>query len=491
MHKEIYHGCGKEIVGGLRAIVRRGRSLMKCAACGRENLEGAVYCMACGSALGGDELPSRGRGRAGLPAGTEANSRELRVVSPGGFVFGGATEPSRAEETPAQGDSSDDVADEAPYIPPETDFPPPWQDGGTSPIPAASTEVEAQAGTDITQALGPMGEREGPPRVSRVMCPECYASNPESNRFCHECGSPLPLASLRRGAEAPPAPRAAYRQTAVLHAPTAEAPPVVIAQGGEPGKAKARGTRGFGPADVVALLAVAAGSSAVVLPLLLDSFSYKGGAGMFSHQGAYVPGQYQLLGGPGILPYRGTEFLTVGFVLALGLAVAVLFLALRVGRGPMFILAGSLCLLPVFYFVFQAVLPLRRMGVEIEPAVGLARLFRGSEGAPGLGPLPWMAAAAGILLLLAGFLAPPRGWGRLFTFFVFLSLSVAAAFFFAACYNWNLFLSREASAHPFFRACLPALFIPGVNLFPLRGLSGGGRLSGHEGRCRRLRPSRW
>lgn len=311
----------------------------------------------------------------------------------------------------------------------------------------------AAAEADRTQALGPVA-REEVRRPSRVICPECYASNPELNSYCQECGSPLPQASLRQPASARVrAAQVAPQRTTAMPAQPGAVATGIAAPGGDvypyaaPARPeKARGERSFGAADALASLAAAILAACLILPLFLEGFSYKKGldVSMFSHQGAYLRGRLDLLGGPGLLPYGGTEFVTVGLVVALALGLCLLFLAVRVGRGPMFMLAGCLLLLPLSYVFFQAILPLRQMGVEIEPAAGLGRVFFGSGETPGLGPPIWMMAAAALLLVMAGFLAPPRGWGRLFTFIVFAGLVLGAAFFCAACYNWNIFISEAA-----------------------------------------------
>ncbi len=210
----------------------------------------------------------------------------------------------------------------------------------------------------------------------------------------------------------------------------------------------ARGENAFGAADILALLAVGAGAIAIALSYVLDSFTWKKGLdiAIFSHQGAYTPGRTDLLGGPGILPYEGAEFFTVGLVVCIGLALALIFLAVRVGRGPMFTLAGCLMLLPAAYMLFQAVLPLRQAGIDVDPALGLSGMFFGNSANAGAGLSMWIITGAGALLVLAGFIAPPRGWGRLLTFLLFFSAVLGVAFFCAACYNWNLFISQPAAA---------------------------------------------
>jgi hypothetical protein len=181
--------------------------------------------------------------------------------------------------------------------------------------------------------------------------------------------------------------------------------------------------------------------------------------GIFSHQGAFSQGRTDLLGGPGILPYKGLEFFTVGLVAAVGVGLALVFLAVRVGRGPMYILAGAILLFPLIYLFFQAVLPLRQTGISGLPALGLRGLFFGNAGNAGLGPPVWLISGAGALLIVAGFIAPPRGWGRLFTFMLFLGLILGTAFFCTACYNWNLFISDSNLAR-YAVGYQPALITP-------------------------------
>lgn len=434
-------------------------------------------------------LPSPGKP---IQAGATTEAGALpeggyRVVSPGGFVFGvsGAEAPEpRAEEIDTRGAGIADSmtsgrstgspldgpggegGDRAPwqdetvarsaavsggeegemvYIPPESDIPPSFVASSSTPAERPpAVPPEPALSDERTQAIEPVRET-GRVRVPQVTCPECYAPNPEVNRFCQECGSPLSLTARGGAAAKRPVPAGAdYRPTAALHLPEED----VEAVGYTPDRGReVRAERKFGAADALAIGAAILLAASLALPSLLGGFSYKKGVdlGVFSHQGAYVRGAYELLGGPGLLPYRGVEFFTVGLVLAVALLLTLLFLALRLGRGPMFILAGCLVALPLVYLFFQALLPLREMGVEIEPALGLGRLFFGGDGAPGLGPTVWMSCAAALLLVMAGFLAPPRGWGRFFTFLVFFSLALGAGFLCAACYNWNLFISGTSA----------------------------------------------
>ena len=314
----------------------------------------------------------------------------------------------------------------------------------------------AAAGLDSTQevaaiiAAGATASRE-----RKSVCPECYAPNPEANSFCQECGSPLPLTTGRQpGAAAPASGEPSHQKTAVLAPAAQEGAAGEAAAAAQPAYAakiprarKVYGDKAFGIADILALFSVGAAAITVALSYGLDSFSWKKGVdlNMFSHQGAYTQGRTDLLGGPGLLPYEGAEFFTLGLVVALGVALAVIFLAVRTGRGPMYILSGCMLLLPAAYLLFQAILPLRQMGIEVDPSVGISGIFFGNAANPGAGPPIWLITGAGALLVLAGFMAPPRGWGRIFTFLLCFSVAVGVAFFCAACFNWNLFISEPAA----------------------------------------------
>jgi len=314
---------------------------------------------------------------------------------------------------------------------------------------AAPAAAQSQ---DSTQAMAPViaaAAATGHERKS--VCPECYAPNPDGNIYCQECGSALPMTGARPAATSrPAAAQPAPQQTAVLPpaAQTGAAAPAAYTTGAQPRVSGARGENAFGASDILALLAIGAGAIAIALSYVLDSFTWKKGLdiAIFSHQGAYTPGRTDLLGGPGILPYEGAEFFTVGLVVSIGLALALIFLAVRAGRGPMFILAGCLMLLPAAYMLFQAVLPLRQAGIDVDPALGLSGMFFGNSANAGARLSLWIVTGAGALLVLAGFIAPPRGWGRLLTFLLFFSAVLGVAFFCAACYNWNLFISQPAAA---------------------------------------------
>jgi ribosomal protein L40E len=342
------------------------------------------------------------------------------------------------------------------YIPPEADYgtvapriePMPPEESSTvvlaAPAPAQSQE-STQAMAPVIAAAAATG------RERKSVCPECYAPNPEGNMYCQECGSALPLTGARPAAPSrPAAAQPAPQQTSVLPtaAQTGAAVPAAYAASAQPQAGGLRGEKAFGAADVLALLAIGAGAISIALSYVLDSFTWKKGLdiAIFSHQGAYTPGRTDLLGGPGILPYQGVEFFTVGLVVSIGLALALIFLAVRVGRGPMFILSGCLMLMPAAYMLFQAVLPLRQMGIDVDPALGLSGMFFGNSANAGAGYSMWIITGAGALLVLAGFIAPPRGWGRLLTFLLCFGAVLALAFFCAACYNWNLFISQPAAA---------------------------------------------
>jgi hypothetical protein len=344
-------------------------------------------------------------------------------IVPGG---GGAIEPREADY----------------YIPPEADYlavehPSQPQQREERPPPAESPPQEPASTQVIASVSGDVAAAAARPKL---ICPECYAPNAEHNRFCQECGSALPLSAAGRTADqraqaSPPG----YGRTAVM---ATGMPPDASLQSAyalaEPGVDRASTAKRFGVSDILALLSMAA-----VAMALVPAFTWKKGieASIFSHQGAFASQRTDLLGGPGILPYSGFEFFTVGLVAAVGAGLALIFLAVRVGRGPMYLLSGCILLFPLFYLLFQAVLPLRQMGISVQPAVGLEGIFLGNTANAGLGPPLWLIAGAGVMLIVAGFLAPPRGWGRLFSFILFSSLILGAAFICAACYNWNLFIS--------------------------------------------------
>ncbi len=295
-----------------------------------------------------------------------------------------------------------------------------------------------------------------------VVCTECYARNAPSNLFCQECGSRLPAiltGSRQATAAAQPSPAQAATSTsaAALPPPTATSPSPIVVLAPAPradipaaapsSGSRSRSARSFGPADVLALLSALA-LGVTVSPL----FKWSEGSGLtsFSYQGVNRPG------GPGLLPYAGSEWLTVGLISSVALGIAFLFLLMRVGRGPMFVLAGWLSLLPFVYLFFQGLLPLRAQGLELARPLGFKVIFFGGAVASGSGTLSqpsltpsiWLMTGSGVLLLLAGFLAPPRGWGRLATFILLGLAACGAAFFCAASYNFNLFISSPLPGLP-------------------------------------------
>jgi len=384
------------------------------------------------------------------------------------------------------------TAPEAAAIPspppnPPTPPPPPPLTPVDEKVSAAPESVSAPPGVQSTAPAAPPGDRtavspserpttplapiEGPQsKVTSalplgVVCPECYARNAPSNLYCQECGSRLP-AILTGGrqtasaAEIPSAPATAPPPAAAAPPSSTTLPPpppvVVVTRTSQAdasaaaalGRARRTGTaRGFGPADALALLSVL-GLGAAVSPLF--DWSEGTGLSLFSYQGVNRPG------GPGLLPYAGTEWLSVGLVASVALGLALLFLILRVGRGPMFTLAGWLSALPFAYLSFQGLLPLRAQGLELARPLGFRVIFFGGAVASGSGTLSqpsltpsiWLISGAGLLLLVAGLLAPPRGWGRLATFILLGAFVCGVAFFCAAAYNFNLFISGPLPGLP-------------------------------------------
>lgn len=290
-------------------------------------------------------------------------------------------------------------------------------------------------------------------RVSeKVVCPQCYAQNPRGNLHCQECGSPLPsiltgaTRTMAPQAQAPSSPMPAVVPPPVSMAP-APAPQITVVMpaqtaarapyGGKAGNASGGKSRmtSFGPADGLAIFAMLS-IAAAISPL----FKWMEGNNLsaFGFQGVNSPG------GPALLPYAGMEWLTVGVVAALALGLTLIFILVRVGRGPMFMLAGWLSLAPFTYLAFQGLLPQKIQGMELKGALGFKVIFFGGGPAqqPALTPAIWLLTGAGVLLLLAGFLAPPRGWGRLMTFFLFGLLTSGLVFFCAVAYCWNLFIPK-------------------------------------------------
>jgi hypothetical protein len=465
---------------------------VKCPSCGTENKQEAVFCMSCGASLV----------QAPTPGSTIDESLQDTAEAPTiGYVFGTPDEsaapttwtqevdeqapPPVAGEPPAASEVGEapplipmaepesipaeaDLAAGMPassvereekgkpgyYLPPEADYhepapkvmPPPLE-----PLPAG--DEASSVARDETQAMAPVAaagaaaEAAAAARPRQVICPECYASNPENNLYCQECGSALATTVSRKAAAAAVAPElAGYQQTAVLPTQQSDMAQPIYA-GASSQKSGSRWAESFGVADILVLVATLVVAVTMTLTLIyIDSFPFLKGSdiSIFSHQG-YAVGSREVLGGPGFLPYSGWEFFTVGMVTAVGIGLAVIFLLLRVGRGPMYLLAGCILLFPLAYLFFQAVLPLKGVGITPESSVGLQAMFLGSADFAGLGTPIWLISGAGILVIVAGFLAPPRGWGRLFTFSLFLGLIVGLAFLSAVCFNWGLFIEQPAA----------------------------------------------
>jgi len=417
--------------------------MARCPSCGVENSPEAAFCLSCGAPL--VQTPGTGGGEA---------SEEPTI----GYVFGapdektvlltGAQEIKPQEEEEIKEEPEPEEAGY--YLPPEADYhqpvpklePPP-------PERPPQAEESVSVSRDRTQAMAPVVAGAAAARPGKVVCPECYAPNPENNLYCQECGSALPTTTGSRKAAAvsQASGPAAYRRTTVM--PAQEA-----AGAGETlyaAPSRERGGRwagSFGAADILVLISVLVVAVTLFLTLVyVDSFPYLKGSdvSIFSHQG-YAVGSREVLGGPGFLPYAGWEFFTVGMMAALGIGLAVIFLLVRVGRGPMYLLAGCILLFPLFYLVFQAVLPLKGAGITPESSVGLKAMFFGNADFAGLGYPVWPISGAGLLVLVAGFLAPPRGWGRLFTFSIFMGLALGLAFLSTVAYNWGLFIEQPAAA---------------------------------------------
>lgn len=443
--------------------------MARCPSCGMENSPEAAFCLSCGAPL--VQAPGPGGGEAaekptiGYVFGAPD---EKTVLLTGAQETGGEapSPPGGAEPEPPQEikpqeeeeikeepepEEPEEAEEVGYYLPPEADYhkPAPKLE---SPPPERPPQAEESVSVsrDRTQAMAPVvAAGAAAARPGKVVCPECYAPNPENNLYCQECGSALPTTTGSRKAAAvsqAPGP-AAYRRTTVL--PAQEA-----AGAGETlyaAPSRERGSKwaeSFGVADILVLLSTLVVAVTLVLTLIyVDSFPYLKGSdvSIFSHQG-YAVGSREVLGGPGFLPYAGWEFFTVGMMAALGIGLAVIFLLVRVGRGPMYLLAGCILLFPLFYLFFQAVLPLKGAGITPESSVGLKAMFFGGVDFEGLGYPIWFISGAGLLVLVAGFLAPPRGWGRLFTLTIFLGLALGLAFLGAVTYNWGLFIEQPAAA---------------------------------------------
>ncbi len=326
------------------------------------------------------------------------------------------------------------------------------------PPPPPEPPVDASSQMTVPLGVVPPGmapaESGLPRQVDKIVCPNCYAVNAPGNNFCRECGNPLPKPTAPAAKPMPPSavlpvpPSATPGPLPVSGMTTGPLPPSapIPPAGPEPIPAapaeKARAQRQIGPADALAVLSLLA-----IVLALVPLFQWAKVAGRsiwaFTYQGPTSgtagPG---FPGGPGVLPYAGWEWLTLGLIGALAGALALFFLVLRVGRGPMFTLAGCLCLFPFAYHFTQSLVPLRAHGIEFTRGVGFKSLFFGISGSGygGLGPPVWLLLGAGILLIVAGFLAPPRALTRLLSFSLFFLLAMFLAAFTAVCYNFNLFI---------------------------------------------------
>ncbi len=332
------------------------------------------------------------------------------------------------------------------------------------PKPQQPAAPPPDASSSLTVPLGVVHPQVPPPPpparpVDKIVCPNCYAVNAPGNNFCRECGNPLPKPTALAAKSVPPTgslpmpPGAGPATTTLPPIP----PPAVGKEVAPPGAPfpvpgpelaaapeKAKEQRRIGPADALALLAVIA-----IVLALVPLFKWANVAGRniwaFTYQGPTTgtagPG---FPGGPGVLPYAGWEWLTMGLIGTIAGALALSFLVARVGRGPMFTLAGCICLFPFAYHLTQSMVPLHLHGVEFTRGVGFKSLFFGISGSGygGLGPGVWLLLGAGILLIVAGFLAPPRTLTRLLIFFLFFFLVLFLAAFSAVCYNFNLFIPQ-------------------------------------------------
>ena len=468
---------------------------MRCPRCGLENPPVAAFCMRCGQQLQVEskKAPAPGEQTEATPQPGAASAARSQV--PQGPQKPSTPQPQQAQPAPQQPARVPKQATPAPPAqrPPAQPQTPPAQPAGPAadeeqertawakmrepipefpaaapipkpqqpappPAPPASPDVSAQ----LTVPLGVVGSDSpfSPPAqrpADKIVCPNCYAVNAPGNNFCRECGNPLPKATAPLAAK--PMPPSAVLPVPPVAPQTTTAMPLVgegkppgppgapgVVPGMEPlpGAAaeKTRARRQIGPADALALLALIAIVLALV-PLFkwtrisgrnIWAFTYQGAA-----SGTAGPG---FPGGPGVLPYAGMEWLTMGLIGAVAGALALCFLVARVGRGPMFTLAGCLCLFPFVYHLTQSVVPLRAHGVEFTRGIGFKSLFFGISGSGygGLGPPVWLLLGAAILLIVAGFLAPPRAITRLLTFFLFFLVVIILAAFAAVCYNFNLFI---------------------------------------------------
>ncbi len=467
---------------------------MRCPRCGLENPPVAAFCMRCGQQLQVESSKTQGQPRRPVGGPTAAATPPARsgpeAATPGpGQPKPAATQPQQPQPAGPQGLQAQKPA-QLPATQPQPTKPLPAQPPSRQVPPAQPSPEEEQewagirmpvpefpaaapipkpqqppppapdASTQMTVPLPPVvpgGPAMPPPArpVDKIVCPNCYAVNAPGNNFCRECGNPLPKATAQPSAKPippsavlpvpPGAPQTTSAMPAVGPVQGAAPPgPPGAVPGAEPGTSPeaAKARRQIGPADALALLSLLA-----IVLALVPLFKWTKFAGRniwaFTYQGptsgAAGPG---FPGGPGILPYSGWEWLTMGIIGAVAGVLALSFLIARVGRGPMFTLAGCLCLFPFAYHLTQSLVPLRSHGVEFTRGIGFKSLFFGVAGSGygGLGPPVWLLLGAGILLIVAGFLAPPRTLTRLLIFFLFFFLVLFLAAFTAVCYNFNLFI---------------------------------------------------
>ncbi len=434
---------------------------MICPTCGWENPDYATFCEICKKDLrkelergaSGEAIAPRIASRVSNQHRKEKKTQALKRTS---YIREANQAPSapihlEVERITLGGDTG--ASSPTPFPSVEPVYP-------VQEVASAAKEAEVQLpGTEAFKAMGageegqhpstsigptavmpPLHQPQGSGRSEKAVCPQCYAENPPQNLFCQECGSPMPTvtpgatgaATMRSGATFYSRGTGTAQELSRRGemAPSArEATRAMVPVEGVEGRER---KKTFSFADVLAIF------SLVTLGLALSPiFKWRKGmnVSIFGYQGVNRPG------GPGILPYAGWEWLTLGVVTALALALTLAFLLIRVGRGNMFILAGWIALFPFIYLVAQSLLPLRTQGMELEKAVGFGKLFFGGGAYPySLEPTVWLLVGGGVLLLLAGLLSPPRRWLRLVSLISFGATVGGLAIFCAMAYNWNIFI---------------------------------------------------